>query len=569
MKIHISRVYGISGHDKTIEAQIRMSNAARSIDFYEMGIYRYPVNTDSETELHKRIDGIIAAVEPHDTVFLQLPTGNGEHFESILISKLNAYQTNLILIFHDENAPFFSAYNSANKVYVPTKSSLENMISAGLTVKNSNILSFQTIINQIILKKQLIDACSEYIDDSSLSSSDTISICFAVHDRTGNYCSNVGATMQSVIENTASTIHFNIFIDDTITSSNQDKLRYIANNRGHKISFHKVDISKLQLDNPFLQSYSVASLFRLLIPETLSEQPKTIYMDADLLVFKDVNELWQLDLRGNAIAAVKDIGFSKGIAIPKCVSDGLVDLENYFNSGLIVMDLNKIRSLGSLSQMCLKYLESEKTSSLPDQDALNVIFSHKTYMLDSSWNVFTKYERHVNPQLNKYVYHYAGENYISFTHPTEYDKEYLNVKSRANWTNAPISDLIWGLGSAYDHVNILQEALAAVSDSCSKKKIYYGINTWGMINILKYTHPNAGDYFILADPNDRNGCRHGLPVKTFEDLKNETVGEFIVFVLAEADNGQAINKLNNLGLQHGKDFFVIQRILTVDEGGFK
>ena len=68
-----------------------------------MGIFVYPVETDTSSELSKRMDGIIASVEKDDLVILQLPTGNGIDFEIMLADKIVAYsQRGILLLWHDE-----------------------------------------------------------------------------------------------------------------------------------------------------------------------------------------------------------------------------------------------------------------------------------------------------------------------------------------------------------------------------------------------------------------------------------------------------------------------------------
>ena len=65
-----------------------------------------------------------------------------------------------------------------------------------------------------------------------------IHICFGIHDKDGNYSVWAGTTMQSIVENTRSPIVFHILHDDTLNSSNKEKLGLIADNSGNSIEFH-------------------------------------------------------------------------------------------------------------------------------------------------------------------------------------------------------------------------------------------------------------------------------------------------------------------------------------------
>ena len=97
MKIHITNLYNFNRNDMLVEKQHRIAEAGIALGYREMGIFSFPVETDTPQELSKRLDGIIAALENEDVVFLQLPTRNGVEYEKLLAQKCKAYQnTNLI-----------------------------------------------------------------------------------------------------------------------------------------------------------------------------------------------------------------------------------------------------------------------------------------------------------------------------------------------------------------------------------------------------------------------------------------------------------------------------------------
>ena len=90
MKIHITNLYNFIPKDPLVSLHHRFAEAGRKLGFLEMGIFSYPVETDTPGELSKRLDGIIAALESEDVVFMQLPTGNGLRYEQQLFDKIKA-----------------------------------------------------------------------------------------------------------------------------------------------------------------------------------------------------------------------------------------------------------------------------------------------------------------------------------------------------------------------------------------------------------------------------------------------------------------------------------------------
>ena len=59
MKLHISNINGFNASKKLLDSQTKISKVGIELGAYEMGIYTYPVDSDSDVELSKRLDGII------------------------------------------------------------------------------------------------------------------------------------------------------------------------------------------------------------------------------------------------------------------------------------------------------------------------------------------------------------------------------------------------------------------------------------------------------------------------------------------------------------------------------
>ncbi len=127
-------------------------------------------------------------------------------------------------------------------------------------------------------------------------------------------------------------------------------------------------------------------LFRLGL-ETLApaDCSRVIYIDSDMVVLGDVRELWNADLGANAMGAIVD-GYVEGGEFAQ-----RWDLphtgERYFNSGLLVIDLAKVREQKLFSRT-LDFVVAHDTKLLfSDQDALNHVFWGRWTPLDPVWNV--------------------------------------------------------------------------------------------------------------------------------------------------------------------------------------
>ncbi|KAF9223799.1 glycosyltransferase family 8 protein [Gyrodon lividus] len=102
---------------------------------------------------------------------------------------------------------------------------------------------------------------------------------------------------------------------------------------------------------------------------------RVLYLDADTLICRDLEELWTTDLEGRSLAAVPDVGCPLG-------HDGVLR-GDYFNAGVLLIDLAKARSrLPELETRCFEM----KNSRFHEQDALNVHFASDWTPMNLKWN---------------------------------------------------------------------------------------------------------------------------------------------------------------------------------------
>lgn len=130
---------------------------------------------------------------------------------------------------------------------------------------------------------------------------------------------------------------------------------------------------------------SRAMLFRLGL-ETLAPQDcaRVIYVDADTIVLGDVRELWEADLGDAPIGAVTDCyqvadKFAEAWSLPRG--------GRYFNSGVLLIDLAKVRAGKLFSRALAFVVEHDDKLLFSDQDALNHVFWKNAAVLEPTWNV--------------------------------------------------------------------------------------------------------------------------------------------------------------------------------------
>ena len=425
MNVHITNIYGFIQDQELKKKQNLYADAGHILGFKEMGIFNFDVSTDTESELSKRLDGIISSLQFNDLVFVQLPTGNGEHYDNLLINKIKAYNTKVCILLHqtieyeyvlnsvdlimptnNEVHVYLKEHNYSNVFYKKNINYEFSMIS-----NSSNILS-----SDFYIKKYLIDAVDQ-LEESVLNEQDEdiIHIGFGLHDKDGHYSVWVGTVMQSILEHTDSKLCFHILHDETVSEENKRKLKQVAHQKGDSIQFHFIDTAIFDDVKERLHRFTVGTMFRLILPEILPNLDKIIYLDADLFVNGDIKELWDVDIREYCLAGVID----EGVDIhnyPRILNKyPKIKKESYFNAGVLYINLKKLREFGNLKKLVVDFLIENPEAGLPDQDALNVIFHNKVLYLDGSWNRFVYLHRKDNVEkLDKAIFHceYPSDNPI-------------------------------------------------------------------------------------------------------------------------------------------------------------
>ena len=575
MNVHITNIYGFIQDQELKKKQNIYADAAHVLGFKEMGIFNFDVSTDTENELSKRLDGIISSLQFHDLVFIQLPTGNGEHYDNLLINKIKAYNTKVCILLH-QTIEYEYVLNAAdlimptsNEVYASLKErNYTNVFykknvnyEFSMTSKSSNILS-----SDFYIKKYLIDAVDQ-LEESVLNEQDEdiIHIGFGLHDKDGHYSVWVGTVMQSILEHTDSKLCFHILHDETVSEENKRKLKQVAHQKGDSIQFHFIDTSIFDDVKERLSRFTVGTMFRLMLPEILPNLNKIIYLDADLLVNIDIKDFWNIDITNYYFAGVPDYNTLQHTCNPYPVMNGEVKRENYINCGSVILNLENIRSLGNFKDNCIDYLMNNPSLGLLDQDALNVICKEKVLILDEKWNLFVTFARSQNIQnLRECIYHFAGTFLILYS-GCSVDLEYFKTVCRTPWKDSMENYLIRG---CFERVNDrIKQYENMITRLCQPgvKHIVYGEENEMVKKLYDCIPFNDGDYRVLKQAYNQNADI--LPCKNLEALKKEN-GPIIIFVRWESDNSTAIQNLEKLGFKNEKDFFVIARFFSVFDGGF-
>ncbi|WP_374675000.1 glycosyltransferase family 8 protein [Ideonella sp.] len=196
---------------------------------------------------------------------------------------------------------------------------------------------------------------------------------------------------------------------------------------------------------------SVSTLDRLLLPELLPAQPRALYLDIDLVVLGDLAPLWQMDLRGQPLAArpshspgtrwglqmlyqaLAALPLPQALAWRQALHQAGPMGFRAFNAGVLVLDLERMRA-DQAAARCIALVER---CAMNDQDALNA-YARAAYLpLPTAWNAAPRQDVT------------AGAHIVHFVGPVKPWDEQLYVSRRPAFERVR-ADILHRLGEPPD-----------------------------------------------------------------------------------------------------------------------
>lgn len=129
--------------------------------------------------------------------------------------------------------------------------------------------------------------------------------------------------------------------------------------------------------------YSVEMYFWLMAPFFLPKNVKrALYLDPDIICVGFLDKLYDDSLEGNLYKAANHEYMTKWLKPFNTLRLKTDYSDDYYNSGVVLMDIEKIRESSSVSEIT-KIIEKNKNKLiLPDQDIFNLLFSDRIKEID-------------------------------------------------------------------------------------------------------------------------------------------------------------------------------------------
>lgn len=189
---------------------------------------------------------------------------------------------------------------------------------------------------------------------------------------TSNFIVPAATTLLSIIESALPTTQYHIIslVEAPLFPATEEAIRAL-DKRGVVCQWSFIDMSG-RVPDAYFGTFSIGSLYRILIPELLPEYDMALYLDCDIIVQNDLSDLSYILLEDNLLGGIRETLIGANIEHFKSLS--LQDPTYYINSGFLLMNLKEMRRIG-FSQQIIQLLQSEDAMrfKFPDQDAYNIL----------------------------------------------------------------------------------------------------------------------------------------------------------------------------------------------------
>ena len=148
------------------------------------------------------------------------------------------------------------------------------------------------------------------------------------------------------------------------------------------LCLHDVHVAEDFLcDAPVTFHFSKEMYYRIFAAALLPESAgRALYLDPDMIILSPLDSLYEMDMGDSLFAAARSI--NKVSEITFKVRLKMPYDSGYFNSGVLLMNLEALRREQNPEEVLRYIAEHRHRLVLPDQDALNALYHSRTLLLD-------------------------------------------------------------------------------------------------------------------------------------------------------------------------------------------
>ena len=255
----------------------------------------------------------------------------------------------------------------------------------------------------------------------------------------------------SILENAYSYTKYDFYILHTpnLLIENINKLKYFEKKYQKKCSINLFNMTNFKFKDARISGIgTIATYYRLVLPNLLPNINKIIFLDGDTLTFDDLKEMYDINMENYYYKGFIDINIRYKDKI-----------DNYICAGVLLINLEKLRKDNIVNKMYIYMINNKKKLLKHDQTIINDVCHEKIGILPPKFGIFNfnslktlynitkilfknKKYRYTNKELrNAYLYptilhcvikpwrnkNYARKIWLYFAEKTLYYNEIKNI----------------------------------------------------------------------------------------------------------------------------------------------
>lgn len=171
---------------------------------------------------------------------------------------------------------------------------------------------------------------------------------------------------------------FLLYIEDTLQEQDLIGLKKVV--ESYQAHFCPLPVKREMLQDMPILRHGLSTYLRIFLPQILIDVDKILYLDVDLIVERNLHDLFHIDMRRYQLAAVADLKTIYDGSTEYLDKIGYKKTTPYFCAGILVMNLSILRKI-DLVGLTIRYLSvyGDKISH-SDQDILNVVCDKILYL---------------------------------------------------------------------------------------------------------------------------------------------------------------------------------------------
>jgi lipopolysaccharide biosynthesis glycosyltransferase len=198
------------------------------------------------------------------------------------------------------------------------------------------------------------------------------------------YVPHSAAMLRSALANRgARDLHVHYLCGPRFPDGSASLLTAMVERNGGSITIHRIPDDWVS-GMPAWQYIGSSMWYRIFLPELLPDIERVLYLDVDTIVVDSLEPLWTTELEDCYLAAVSNVFELHQLHRPERL--GLLGPHRYFNSGVLLMNLDSMRADGCTVELARHARERSAELLWPDQDTLNVVLGSRRLALHPRWN---------------------------------------------------------------------------------------------------------------------------------------------------------------------------------------